>query len=228
MNISKIKLSKFKKINTVELDISPINVLVGGNNSGKSSVLQGIHFFICTAIARNEQGTTTFSSEHILFKPTNDFAILRHNMPYANFKSSERDGTLEISVLPQGDENQDTQIQNEVKYAIQIYKGRNAYNICCNTTGDAKLAQKILDTTKPFSVYVPGVAGIPISEEFRSPAIISRGMASGDANLYLRNVIYQLSSSGKKKELIEFARKIYPDIDIQVNFNNAKSRYIGY
>ena len=40
--ISHIKLEQFKKVTNFETDLDDINVLVGANNSGKSSVLQGM------------------------------------------------------------------------------------------------------------------------------------------------------------------------------------------
>ena len=44
MKLTKLVLEKFKKVDKVELDLSlaPLNVLVGGNNSGKSSVLESL------------------------------------------------------------------------------------------------------------------------------------------------------------------------------------------
>ena len=44
--IKKVKLENFKRVSLFEAELDNINVLVGTNNSGKSSVLQGIHFTI--------------------------------------------------------------------------------------------------------------------------------------------------------------------------------------
>jgi len=46
MLLNKLSLEKFKKVTKADLDLDRVNVLVGGNNSGKSSILQGIHFSI--------------------------------------------------------------------------------------------------------------------------------------------------------------------------------------
>ena len=61
MEIQSIKLEKFKKIDEAVIDLDSINVLIGGNNAGKSSVLQGIHFSIATAIAARKIGKRTFT-----------------------------------------------------------------------------------------------------------------------------------------------------------------------
>lgn len=44
MKLTKLVLKKSEKVDKVELDLSlaPLNVLVGGNNSGKISVLESL------------------------------------------------------------------------------------------------------------------------------------------------------------------------------------------
>ncbi|WP_198482298.1 AAA family ATPase [Methylotuvimicrobium alcaliphilum] len=37
MELEKITIQKFKRISNLELNLAPINYLVGGNNAGKSS-----------------------------------------------------------------------------------------------------------------------------------------------------------------------------------------------
>jgi predicted ATP-dependent endonuclease of OLD family len=47
--LSNIKIERFKSIDHVDLDLSKINVLIGSNNSGKSSIQQAIQFAISVA-----------------------------------------------------------------------------------------------------------------------------------------------------------------------------------
>lgn len=42
--INKIELHDFKNVKEFNTELKSINILIGENNSGKSSVLQGIHF----------------------------------------------------------------------------------------------------------------------------------------------------------------------------------------
>ena len=42
--LQSIRLQRFKRINDAAMDLKGVNVLVGGNNSGKSSIIQGLHF----------------------------------------------------------------------------------------------------------------------------------------------------------------------------------------
>jgi predicted ATP-dependent endonuclease of OLD family len=58
MEISKIVIENFKEIEHVELNpVKPINVLIGRNNSGKSSVLTCINF-LHEYFGRNNAGNT--------------------------------------------------------------------------------------------------------------------------------------------------------------------------
>lgn len=63
MRLTKLTLEKFKKVERVELDLHSQNVLVEGNNSGNSSVLQGIHFSIIAAIASHDAGRDTNAND---------------------------------------------------------------------------------------------------------------------------------------------------------------------
>ena len=42
--ITQIQVKRFKSVNSAILDLNRINVLVGANNAGKSSILQALQF----------------------------------------------------------------------------------------------------------------------------------------------------------------------------------------
>jgi len=41
-----VQIERFKTIKEAPFDLDSLNVLVGANNSGKSSIIQGLHFGI--------------------------------------------------------------------------------------------------------------------------------------------------------------------------------------
>ena len=71
--IGTVRLARFKQIEEAALPLGPINVLVGGNNSGKTCILQGIHFGIALAQARRIAGVNQFPPERLRYCPTDDF-----------------------------------------------------------------------------------------------------------------------------------------------------------
>lgn len=215
MEIESITLERFKRVREASLDLSSINILVGGNNSGKSSVLEGLHFSVAAAVAARLADTKTFTQESLLFCPTREFVNLRHGSPY---KNQSNFGYLRVS----GTEGDD-----EYSCTIKIYRGRNEGNVGCDLSGTVALRQVIAGTDRPFSVYVPGLSGIPQVEECRTESIIRRGVASGDANLYLRNVIFLIKRAGKLQELINSAKVVFPQIHVFVDFDPRSDIHIN-
>lgn len=208
MRLTKLSLEKFKKVDKVELDLHSLNVLVGGNNSGKSSVLQGIHFSIIAAIASREAGRGTYTQDSLMFCPARNFEDLRHGTPYTNqtnfgflrlFASSPEDG--------------------DSQYEVRIYRARNDGNVGCVRRGNAKLGALVASSDRLFSIYVPGLAGIPQAEQFRTESVVRRGVASGDANLYLRNVLWLINEKGKLNELQVWMRGLFPKFHIWLAFD---------
>lgn len=214
MNISKIELETFKKVSIVEIEVSDINVLIGGNNAGKSSVLQGIHFSVVAGVAARRLGTKTFTQDNLLYCPTRNFITLRHGAVYknqSNFSYLRIKSTID---------------EKEERYTIKVYCGRNEGNVGCDRTGNQVIGTRVTDTLSPFSIYVPGLAGIPQVEEYRSESVVRRGVASGDANLYLRNVIYLIKEKNLMPELLKLMQKLFPNFSIEIKFDPTHDTYI--
>lgn len=217
MRLRRITVSDFKRLSTVALELSNINVVVGGNNSGKSSLLQGIHFAVTAAVTAREQGEATFSTDFLTYAPAADFATLRHGQPYQNSTEQPFSGAEFFA-----------EVDNEpVSYKVALRRGRNYGNISCDRTGDfPRLGNRITDPLRPFSIYVPGLAGIPQHEEFRPKRAVLRGVASGDANLYLRNVLLLLKNSGKLKKLVTWMQRLFPAFVLDIKFDTERDTRI--
>lgn len=214
MKIQEIHLEKFKRVESSKFSLDKVNVLVGGNNAGKSSILQGIHFSVTVSAIARQQQLETFSSNLLLYNPTHDFTQLKNGTPYKNF-GEDNNSLLTIIAC-----NEDNDVQ--ASYEISLNKGRNHGNIGCRRSGDQALGLLITDPNNLFSIYVPGLAGIPQSEELRSKAIVRRGVASGDANLYLRNVIFYISKKDKLDTLNESLDSVFPGMTLSITFDEEK------
>jgi energy-coupling factor transporter ATP-binding protein EcfA2 len=215
MKINRLSLARYKRVNIADLVVADVNVIVGGNNGGKSSVLQGIHFAITVATTGRQQAQTTFASDLLPYNPTPDFSVLRHGSPYLNHAGTG-DSKLVIYANAAGEDG----AQEEISYSITLYKGRNHGNIGCNRQGDyARLGAEVTDPNSLYSIYVPGLAGIAQQEELRAKAIIRRGTASGDANLYLRNIIFYIKQTNKLAELNRHLSSIFPSFSVDVTFD---------
>lgn len=214
MELKSIEIEKFKKIDKVFVELADINVLIGSNNAGKSSVLQGIHFSVVTAVASRRLGKRTFTQDNLLYCPTRNFVTLHNGAGYQNQSNF---GYLRVRAMVE---------DIEELYTVRVYRGRNEGNVGCDRSGSPIIGSGVTDTVPPFSIYVPGLAGIPQVEEYRSESVVRKGVASGDANLYLRNVVYLIQKKKLMPELRRLMVRIFPGFNIRISFDPVHDSYI--
>ncbi len=210
MRLTNLVLEKFKRVDKVDIDLHSLNVLVGGNNSGKSSVLQGIHFSVIAAIASREAGKNTYTQDSLLFCPARNFEELRHGNSYLN---QSQFGNLKLSA----------QFPDEAvtQYNIRIYRGRNEGNVGCIRTGNFKIGALVASSNDLFSIYAPGLAGISQSEQYRSESVVRRGVASG-----LRNVLWLIKQKNRFDKLIKRMRTLFPKFAMNIKFDPHSDVFI--
>jgi predicted ATPase len=210
--ITRVKLSRFKHIEEATLPLGPINVLVGGNNSGKSCILQGIHFGIALAQARQIANVNQFPPERLRYCPTDDFLDLHHG------RRLQESTSIDFRYEAGDDAANDYAL-------VKLQRGRNGV-VSAESSGGA-LLKAIGDPRGFFSIYVPGLAGITIREEYRSEAIVSNGIARGDANLYLRNVLLRIERSQDRKERFDaYLNRVFPGTRVNTQFQEAADLWI--
>lgn len=196
--LDKITVNNFKRIETLEVDLQPITALVGGNTSGKSSALQAAQLgvSILQAALRGKKANgdfefaSTVSNDSIVFRPTDRLLDLRRGEPATQ--------SLGFSIAYRGIDL-DTNVDKQV--TIEVHRGKNA-NIAISRGGDNALAGLLADPGRPFSIFTPGLSGIPLREEWRTKGAMGAAVMHGDANLYLRTVLDHLFT----RDLDEMAR----------------------
>lgn len=210
--IKKIEIDRFKSLQHVELNLGKVNVLVGANNSGKSSILQAIQF--ATSVAQTSQ----LSPSAPEFKNTGVLAtsVYPNQLIYSPVKDPY---TLAKGGILKEDEAQAICVRFEddtgdsVKATFR--KGKNK-NISANFNGRG-VGSKLLSLENPFCMYVPGLAGIPFEEEIRPVGVVRRISAKGDSNTVFRNVLYRLFKSDTREIFMQDIRSIFPFIQISID-----------
>lgn len=196
--LDKITVNNFKRIETLEVDLQPITALVGGNTSGKSSALQaaqlGVSILQAAFRGRKANGdfefVSTVANDSIVFRPTDRLLDLRRGEPATQ--------SLGFSIAYRGIDL-DTNVDKQV--IIEVHRGKNA-NIAISRGGNNDLAGVLADPGRPFSIFTPGLSGIPLREEWRTKGAMGAAVMHGDANLYLRTVLDHLFT----RDLDEMAR----------------------
>jgi len=210
--IRKIEIDRFKSIGHVELNLGKVNVLVGANNSGKSSILQAIQF--ATSVAQTSQ----LSPSAPKFKNTGALAtsVYPNQLIYSPVKDPY---TLAKGGVLKEDEEQAicVRFEDEVGESVKatFRKGKNK-NISANFSG-REIGSKLLSLENPFCMYVPGLAGIPFEEEIRPVGVVRRISAKGDSNTVFRNVLYRLFQNETWEIFMQDIRSIFPFIQISID-----------
>ncbi|WP_080410596.1 ATP-dependent nuclease [Burkholderia ubonensis] len=218
MKVERIRVRNFKKVVDLTFDIADITYLVGGNNSGKSSVLQAIHMAVGCAQASAEYKQQVIAESSLRYCPTGDFVALGNSGPYENMAAGHR-GRIEFF----GKTNDDA----DASYKVEIYKGKNHRNIGVDRGGVyLGFGQFICDYARLFTVYVPGLAGIPHYEEMQSYASVFKKAAGGDANLVFRNIVRLIQERGKLRELELLLFDVIGPSKFVVNYDGSKDLYI--
>ncbi len=230
MEITAIQIQGFKRIQNVEVLTPDLSVIVGGNNSGKSSLLQGIHFAITTlqsTITSNEKSKSlsTLGFDQFIYKPASDLITLNHGSPITSKSGPEFNFTY-----------RDAGSDDTKSFNLSLRRGKNA-NISVTFDTKDPFFLRASDRTRPISIFVPGLAGVALREEKRTDSIVNTGIAQGDSNLYLRNVLLRLIQNPKKMDRFHeiigyifpgltistaYNEKLNPFIDITVDINEAK------
>ena len=222
VKLKSFRLRNFKRIEDASFDIEDINILVGANNTGKSSVIQGLHFAIgvlqtIKLIGRmppktnDNKHSVSLNPAELLYTPAEDVYSLAAG---GKLKQGADNGVIFDFVLSTGQ-----------ACRIDVIKGKNR-NIAVGLS-DLNAAQLLCDLEKPFSIFSPGLAGIAKSENHVSDGVLLRALARGDANLVLRNILLRIwdvppAWDGFMTDL----REIFPDVDIKVEFKSSIDEHI--
>jgi predicted ATPase len=215
--ISSIKIKNFKRIEETNVPLGPITVVVGGNNSGKSCVLQAPHFAVNLLQAIVIEGDNTIPAQNLRYLPTGDVLDLSHGERLTE-ETAPVQITFEVDEAINGTDKR--------AYKVGLSRGEGL-NILIESDSDDQAETAMSNSLQPFSIYVPGLAGIPLQEEYRSDAIIASAIARGDANLYLRNVLLRISrDDGKLERLNSYLNRVVEGGELIVQFDESIDSHI--
>lgn len=219
-----IEISKFKKINSTSVSLGPLNIFIGSNNTGKSSFIQGIQFAIsaCQTLelercswTRNGIRTLSLDSSDFLYTPTKNVESLYHGKKLTGARKRIERSEIEFTFKDGNDAS-----------TVTISKGKNG-GFTTSLHGK-KIGLLLSDITKPFCVYVPGIAGIPTQEKYEVAIAVRKSATRGDSNNYLRNILYSISKQAEKwNSFLSSVKAVYGETGIHVDFDENRSEYIS-
>lgn len=117
-NVEAVRIQNFKRIAETRIELAPVTYLVGGNNSGKSSVLQALHTAVSCAQTSVELDQKVVAKASLRYSPIADFSLLGHGAPYENRQGRSR-GIVEF-------EGTAAESGDKATYRIEMYKARKS------------------------------------------------------------------------------------------------------
>jgi ABC-type lipoprotein export system ATPase subunit len=222
MELVKLKVEGFKKIQEIELDLADVNILVGANGSGKSSVLQSAHLSCCLMRQADKvvlNSTSTVGVEQLDYLPTDDYKTLGHGTNWGN-KAATPSSKLTLTF-----KKDDGTL---VTASCELRSARNAgISISGNIPND--LSGLLRQKKKFFSAYIPGISGVPNKEERRSRKVILKACSFGDSNVILRNALLLLKEEDPTNiEKIEnWLSNIIGPVSIKVGHDDDKDLHVN-
>lgn len=211
-----IHVKRFKCINDASLDVDALNVLIGANNAGKSTIIQALHLVVGVfqSMALNDVnnwGSTSLSPGDLIYTPTSDV----YSMGYGGRLIEAEDRAIDIDLV----------LEDGNSCGLQLRRGRNG-NLKV-AVRNVEVARALSSLKAPFSIFSPGLAGIARHEQLLSDGVLLRTLARGDANLVLRNILYRLSEDRVKwQAFLDDLHQIFPSLDLEVKFNRDSDEFI--
>lgn len=216
--ITQVRIFNFKSIQQISIDLSQINIFVGSNNSGKTTIMQAVHMMasilqsVSLVYGSNKlssSGSVTLSSSQILYTPFEDIDYFAHK----GILTQTSGFTIGLTFAS----------GETLNLTVRRGKNRNL-NISFD---NPRLAQTLAKIDDPFSIFVPGLAGISKNESFETLGVIRRTLARGDANLILRNILYKLrQDSVSWQSFINALKSIFGEVDITCKFDEGIDEFI--
>lgn len=221
MHIKEVVLHRFKQFNDTQIPIEPgLSLVVGGNNSGKSTVLQALATWqFCKTLLEIEKGRKAWVSVANIqgigmgivdFTPMHIPSLAHLWTNLKSQKSHEPDGyTLKIKVVWEQDDKIDKFLEIGLSLANdRLFVKTTSTNLTLADVEDAE--GNPIDSGVPNIAYLPPFAGVTDRESRLTPAMRSRLLGQGLSGGVIRNAIFDLHEANRieRSRLREGRKKI--------------------
>lgn len=211
--LTKLTIRNFKRFrDETPIEFGPITVLLGANNSGKSTVLQALSIFqYCMDVTRKKKNGG-FALENRTIGP-DEFGALPVASPTDLWPNGRPAGAISIKA----DFDTGASIGFEVKLSF------NRFSITPTINGDVS---RLLEGTK--IRYVPIHSGLALREEYLLAPARAERLRELQHGSVIRNLLWDLKENDKNRwrRLRGILERLYPAATIDVEFDKEVDRFI--
>lgn len=212
MHIKTIELKRFKQFSSTSIDFKDgLSLIVGGNNSGKSSVLQALAAWqFCKTLLEIEKGRTSWTKDAksqgigmgiVDFTPMHIPSLSHLWTNLKSQKKDEEDGyTLKIKVVWDKDDG----VERYLEIGLSLANDRLFIKA---TDTNIELEEVLDDDGTPIDInipqiaYLPPFAGVTDRESRLTPAMRGRLIGQGLSGGVIRNAIFELHEQNRLERL---------------------------
>lgn len=216
--ITRVSFKNFKGFSKYAVDLSRLNLLVGGNNSGKTTIFHALQLiFWCI------ERTVDVSDSQATFRKTQVAQI--GALPYFTHRDifhrqQVQSGRETIKI--------ELEIETDATPALHFSIYRAFSRNLMIDGADQKLTRaqyERLIAMKP--VYIAGAVGITVQEEYLRAVSQQRLIAEGRQNQVLRNLVYRLRQGGEWDAFTKFVSPLFALQGMDVPFDVEKDEWLS-
>ena len=221
--IKALRLENFKGFTEFEICFGRFNVLVGGNNSGKSTLLRAVRLgFELTKLHfnRHKESHAEFYSGRSVPKSLLPVAQLRDLWPSGRMREGNKWIPSKVSI----------ELGSGYKFSYGIIGPWNAATSRIENA-DLKAMNSIPSSVVESFLshppeFVPASIGIVAEEEYRTPARRSALVASGRHNEIVRNYLLELTQEQRLQLSALLSKYFHAKIEVP-GFDEQKDQFIS-
>ncbi|MGZ0068095.1 ATP-dependent nuclease [Microbacterium arborescens] len=218
MHLTKVDLKKFKQFEDASVALKPgLSIVGGGNNAGKSSLLQALAVWeFCKVATTAQKGHQALQIGHTSnqgfglgddeFSPIN-VPSLKHL--WHNLKTQKTDADVDGYTLVIGCEWTHEDESHRLAFSLALANDRLFIKVAETTITD--------QTRVPVLAYLPPFAGISAREERTFGAVRRRRIGEGLAGAVLRNLLLDMrDENARVRRQLRGEKTKIPDPDLRI------------
>lgn len=218
-----LRIENFKRFERLDVGLGPFDCLVGPNNSGKTTLLQGLalldfclHHCLSSKDGRWRLKNRSISPEEFYVLPVSSPVDL-----WTDRRTQTREGHIRIGISAVFDANG---ADKEVTARIDLNYNRFSVSVDTEDQGEEwleRLAGVRISYLPVFSMFLP-------QEERRTSAVIEDELARGRVSAVIRNLLLDLKHQQREEELVGVLQRAFPALaEMAIQFDQANDRYIS-